>query len=172
MLVPGPQNCYRTTCAQPGLGTSIVRGKERSCDIGEKAKQNSARNDAKCSKCFQFLCNNSDRTCFFNALTFARSLGLCWKLRPSASVFNTSHGTWRMLVHEKPCLIPIKQNIRKEHRKQNEQSLNMTTLTTKMLTIRIPAFERTSIYITTESCTVTSQWLERLWTVEIYLRPE
>ena len=22
-------------------------------------------------------------------------------------VFNTSHGTWRMLVHEKPCLMPI-----------------------------------------------------------------
>ena len=24
-----------------------------------------------------------------------------------ASVFNTSHGTLRMLMHEKPCLIPI-----------------------------------------------------------------
>ena len=24
-----------------------------------------------------------------------------------ASVFNTSHGTWWMLMHEKPCLIPI-----------------------------------------------------------------
>ena len=24
-----------------------------------------------------------------------------------ASVFNTSLGTWRMLMHEKPCLIPI-----------------------------------------------------------------
>ena len=24
-----------------------------------------------------------------------------------ASVFNTSHGTWRMLMHEKPCLITI-----------------------------------------------------------------
>ena len=38
---------------------------------------------------------------FFNALTFARSLGT------QASVFNTFHGTWRMLMHEKPCLIPI-----------------------------------------------------------------
>ena len=28
-------------------------------------------------------------------------------MRPSASVFNTSHGTWRILMHEKPCLIPI-----------------------------------------------------------------
>ena len=26
---------------------------------------------------------------------------------PSASVFNTSQGTWRMLMHEKPRLIPI-----------------------------------------------------------------
>ena len=30
---------------------------------GEKAKQNGARNNAKCSQCFQFLCNNSD-LCF------------------------------------------------------------------------------------------------------------
>ena len=26
---------------------------------------------------------------------------------PSALVFNISHGAWRMLMHEKPCLIPI-----------------------------------------------------------------
>ena len=81
--------------------------KFRSRDIGEMAKQNNAKNNAKCSKCFQFLCNNSDRTWFFNTLTFARSLGRCWKPRPSASVFNTSHGTWRMLMHEKQCLIRI-----------------------------------------------------------------
>ena len=56
---------------------------------------------------FSFLCNNSDRTWFFYALTFARSLGRCWKSRPSASVFNISHWTWRKLMHEKPCLIPI-----------------------------------------------------------------
>ena len=56
---------------------------------------------------FSFLCNNSDRTWFFNALTFARSLGRCWIPRPSASVFNTSLGTRRILMHEKPCLIPI-----------------------------------------------------------------
>ena len=63
-----------------------------------KRRQNSARNNAKCSQCFQFLCNNIDRTWFFNALTFTRS---------PATVFNTSHGTWRMLMHEKPCLISI-----------------------------------------------------------------
>ena len=78
-------------------------------DICEKAKQiqNSARNIAKCSKCFQFLCNNSNLMWFFNALTFARSLGRCWKPRPPASVFNTSLSTWRMLMHEKLCLIHI-----------------------------------------------------------------
>ena len=38
-------------------------------------KQNSARNNAKCSKCFQFVYKNSDRTCFFNALTFPGPLG-------------------------------------------------------------------------------------------------
>ena len=81
--------------------------KLRSRDISEKAKQNSARNNAKCSKCFHFSCNNSDQTWFFNALTFARSLGRCWKPRLEAAVFNTSLGTWRMLMHEKPCLIPI-----------------------------------------------------------------
>ena len=37
----------------------------------------------------------------FHALTFARSRGRCWKLRPKAVVFNTSQGTWRMLMHWK-----------------------------------------------------------------------
>ena len=31
----------------------------------------------------------------------AGSRGSCWKPRPEASVFNTSHGTWRMLMHWK-----------------------------------------------------------------------
>ena len=37
----------------------------------------------------------------FHALTFARSSGRCWKPRPRATVFNTSQGTWRMLMHWK-----------------------------------------------------------------------
>ena len=107
MLIPGPQNCCgHEMCTALPQNEHSPR-KYRSCDIGEKAKQNNERNNTKCSKCFQFLCNNSDWTWFFNALTFARSLGRCWKPWPSASVFNTSHGTWRMLMHEKPCLIPI-----------------------------------------------------------------
>ena len=85
-----------TRCVLPCSRTSIVSG--NSVRATSVKRQNSARNNAKCSKCFQFFCNNSDRTWFFNALTVARS---------SASVFNTSHGTWRMLMHEKPCLIPL-----------------------------------------------------------------
>ena len=34
-----------------------------------------------------------------------------WEVLKTAAfglgVFNTSHGTWRMLMNEKPCLIPI-----------------------------------------------------------------
>ena len=108
MIVPGPQICCRfTRCVLFGPRTSIVHGncvRERSVKRRNKIVQDK---NAKWSKCFQFLCNNSDRTWFFNALTFARSLGRCWKPRPAASVFNTSHGTWRMLMHEKPCLFPI-----------------------------------------------------------------
>ena len=40
-------------------------------------------------------CNSSD---LLNALTF---------VRPSASDFNTSLGTWRTLMFEKACLIPV-----------------------------------------------------------------
>ena len=90
MLIPGSQNCCRHEMCTPCPRTSIVRGNSVRATSVKKAKQNSARNNAKCSKCFQFLCNNSDRTWFSNALTFARSLG-----------------TWRMLIQEKPCLIPI-----------------------------------------------------------------
>ena len=35
----------------------------------------------------------------FQALTVDRSRGRCWKPRPEAAVFNTSLGTWRMLIH-------------------------------------------------------------------------
>ena len=110
MLVPGPQYCCRQE-----MCTALSLNEHSPRDIREKAKQNSARSKAKCSKCFQFLCNNSDQTWFFNALTFARSIGRCWKLRPSALVFNTSNGTWRMLMYEKPCLIPISALARKQN---------------------------------------------------------
>ena len=37
----------------------------------------------------------------FSRVTFARSHGRCWKPRPKAAVFNTSQGTWRMLMYWK-----------------------------------------------------------------------
>ena len=52
-----------------------------------------------------FLCNNSDHTWFSNALTFVRSLGKCEKRRSVISVFNTSLGTWQMLMHEKKTFL-------------------------------------------------------------------
>ena len=107
MPVQGLQNSCRHEICSARPQNEDCPWKLPEQDISEKAKQNSARNNTNTGKCFQFLCNNSDRTWFFNALTFARSLGRCWKPRPPASVFNTSLGTWRMLMHEKPCLIPI-----------------------------------------------------------------
>ena len=106
MPVPGPQNCCRHGICSARPQNEHSPWKFHSQDVGKKAKQNSARNNTKCSKYFQFLCNNNDRTWFFNALTFARSRGRCWKPRPSTSVFNISHGTWRMLMHEKTMFDP------------------------------------------------------------------
>ena len=106
MLVPGPQICC--PYEMPGPWTSIVSGnyvRDTSVKRRNKIVQEITRNVR--GKCFQFLCINSDWTWFFNGLTFARSLRRCWKPRPSASVFNTSHGTLRMLMHRKPCLITI-----------------------------------------------------------------
>ena len=70
VLVPGPPICCRYEMYTVRPYNEHSPWKLRSRDIGENAKQNSARNNAKCSKCFQFLCNNSDRTWFFNALKF------------------------------------------------------------------------------------------------------
>ena len=107
MIVPGHRFAAVTRCVLPGPRMSIVRGncvRETLVKRRNKIVQEITRNEA---NIYSFLCNNSDRTWFCYALTFARSLGRCWKPRPSASVFNTSHETWRMLMHEKPCLIPI-----------------------------------------------------------------
>ena len=92
-----------TRCILPCPRTSIVSGNRVRATSGKrrnKIVQEITRNVAN-------VFSNSDRTWYFNALTFARSLGRCWKQRPSASVFNTSHGTRQMVMHEKPCLIPI-----------------------------------------------------------------
>ena len=91
MTVPGHRFAAVTRCVLPDPRTSIVRGncvRETSVKRRNKIVQELTRN---VENVFSFLCNNSDRTCFFNALTFTGLLGRCW----------------RMLMHEKPCLIPI-----------------------------------------------------------------
>ena len=70
MPVPVNSIAAITRCILLGPRMSIVHGNSVST-TSVKAKQNSARNNAKCSKCFQFLCNNSNRTWFCSA----RSLG-------------------------------------------------------------------------------------------------
>ena len=107
MLVQGPQNCCRHEMCSARPKNEDSPWKLHSRDISEKAKQNRARNNAKCTKCFQFLCNNSDRTLFFQCINIRQVPWEVLKPRLSGSVFNTSHGTWRMLMHEKTCLIPI-----------------------------------------------------------------
>ena len=52
MLEPGPQNCCRHEMCTALPQNEHSPWKYRSRDIGEKAKQNSARNNAKSSKCF------------------------------------------------------------------------------------------------------------------------
>ena len=104
------------------------------------------------------LCNNSDQTLFSNALTFARSLGncwkprpsasvcnislgtwqtrslgSCWKPRPSASVCNISLGTWQTLMHEKSCLIPIIMQSLMQGKIRSKYSVEIPTLKKKPL---------------------------------------
>ena len=114
MIEPAPQICcgYEMCTARPQK--KHILWKLRLRDIGEKAKQNSARNNANCSKCFQFLCNNSDRTWFFNALTFARSLGRCWKPRPPASVFQHLHRDLANVNAWKTMFDPYKMVLNKD----------------------------------------------------------
>ena len=67
---------------------------------GEKAKQNGARNNAKCSTRLSFYAIIAIKHSFFNALTFARYLARCCKPRPATSVFNTFFVIWQMLMHK------------------------------------------------------------------------
>ena len=64
IVVPGPKICCRYEMCTARPYNEHSPWKLRSRDIGEKAKQNRARNNAKYNKCFQFLCNKSDRTWF------------------------------------------------------------------------------------------------------------
>ena len=64
MIVPELHICCRYEISTARSYNEHSPWKLRPRDIGEKAKQKSARNNAKCIKCFQLLCNNSDRTWF------------------------------------------------------------------------------------------------------------
>ena len=79
-----------TRCLLPGPGTSS-RWTLSWRDTGEKAKQNSARNNTKCSKCFQLL------NIVVLSMPLTRSPGRRWKPKPQAEVFKTSLDTWRIL---------------------------------------------------------------------------
>ena len=107
MLLPRPQICCRYEMCTAGPRTCKVYGnyvRETSVKRRNNIVQEITRNVA---NVFSFYAITAIKHVFFNALTFARSLGRYWKPRPSASVFNISHGTWRILMYEKPCLIPI-----------------------------------------------------------------
>ena len=82
MIVRDHRFASVTRCVLPGPRKSIVREscvREISVKRRNKIMQKITRNVA---NVFSFLCNNSDRTCFLNALTFDRSLGRCFQHLP------------------------------------------------------------------------------------------
>ena len=79
-------------CVVPGPRTNIVRGnyvRDTSVKRRNKIVQEITRNVANIFS-------------FYAIIAIEHGFSM-----PSASVFNTSHGTWRMLMHAKPCLIAI-----------------------------------------------------------------
>ena len=92
MIVLGPQISVVMRCVLPGLRMSIVCGnyvRKTSVKRRNKIVQEITRNVANVFS-------------FYAIITIEHVFSM-----PSASVFNTSHRKWRMLMHEKPCLIPI-----------------------------------------------------------------
>ena len=82
MIVPRPQICCRYEMCTARLLNEHSPWKLRSRDISEKAEQNSARNNANCSKCYQCLCNNSDRKCFFQCINIRQ---VPWEMLKTAA---------------------------------------------------------------------------------------
>ena len=77
-----------TRCVLPGPRTSIVRGNcVRETSVKRRNKI-SARNNVKCSKCFQFLCNNSDLTWFFQCINIRQ---VPWDFRLAAFGLGFQH---------------------------------------------------------------------------------
>ena len=81
-----------TSCVLPGPRTSIVRG---NCIRETSVKRR--------NKIVQEITRNIANVFSFYAII---AIGHGFPMHP-ASVFITSLGTWRILMHEKPCLIPI-----------------------------------------------------------------
>ena len=105
----------------PGTTMSIIRGNYvREASV--KRRNKTVQEITYCSKCFQFLCNNNDRTCFFfNTLTFARSQGGVENrgLRPWFSTPSSGPG-------ECYCIKKKKQKKTKKTKKQkNKKKKNM-----------------------------------------------
>ena len=102
MIVPGPQICCRYEMSGPR--TSIVRRnyvRETSVKRRNKIVQEITRNVANVFSFYAIIAIEHGFQCI-NIRQVPREV-----LKTAASIFNTSFGTWRMLMHEKPCLIPI-----------------------------------------------------------------
>ena len=93
-------------CVLPGPRTCIVCGnciRETSVKRRNKIVQNITRNVANVFSFYAIIAIKHGFQCI-NIRQIPREV---LKTAASGLVFNTSIRTWRMLMHEKPCLIPI-----------------------------------------------------------------
>ena len=87
----------------PGPRTSIVRGnyvRETSVKKRNKIVHEIARNVANVFSFYAIMAIEHGFQCI-------NVRQVPWEVLKTAAFGNTSHGTWQMLMHEKPCLIPI-----------------------------------------------------------------
>ena len=97
-----------TRCVLLGYRTSVVRAncvRKTSMKRRNKVVQEITRNVANVFSFYAITAIEHGFSMHWHC--FAKPIGKCWKPRPPASVFNTSLGTWRTLMREKPCLVPI-----------------------------------------------------------------
>ena len=93
-----------TRCVLPGPRTSLVRGNcVRETSVKRQNKIEITRNVANVFSFYAIIAIEHGFQCI-NIRQVPREV---LKPQPPASVFNTFLGIWRMLMHEKPCLIPI-----------------------------------------------------------------
>ena len=82
----------------------------------------------------------------FECINIREILGRCWKPRPAASVFNTSHGTLRMLMHEKNMFDPYIDTPYVNYYIQKSLVRLLSRLNTETVTLRMALAQM--IYIT------------------------